>query len=71
MKGFGIKFYFEFSYRSEVGTIFALSWLITWFGHVLNEFSSIVRLYDFFIACHPLMAVYMGAAVSNNTTSSR
>ncbi|CAD5110873.1 DgyrCDS238 [Dimorphilus gyrociliatus] len=48
---------------SEVGTIFALSWLITWFGHVLNEFSSIVRLYDFFIACHPLMAVYMGAAV--------
>ena len=50
--------------RSEVGTIFSLSWLITWFGHVLNDLRHIVRCYDFFIACHPLMPIYLAAAVS-------
>ena len=50
--------------RSEVGQVFALSWLITWYGHVLKDFSTIVRLYDFFLATHPLMPVYFGAAVS-------
>jgi len=46
-----------------VGTIFALSWLITWFGHVLDELKHIVRLYDFFLACHPLMPLYLAAAI--------
>ena len=50
--------------RSEVGQVFALSWLITWYGHVLKDFTTIVRLYDFFLATHPLMPVYFGAAVS-------
>ncbi|XP_064598713.1 TBC1 domain family member 20-like [Liolophura sinensis] len=53
----------EFMERSEVGTIFCLSWLITWYGHVLTEFRHIVRLYDFFIACHPLMPIYLCAAI--------
>ena len=53
--------------RAEVGTIFCLSWLITWYGHVLSDFRSIVRLYDYFIACHQLMPIYMAAAVSKNT----
>lgn len=54
-----------FSLRSaEVGTIFALSWLITWFGHVLSDFRHVVRLYDFFLACHPLMPIYFAAVVS-------
>ncbi len=52
------------NFRSEVGTIFCLSWLITWYGHVLNDFRHIVRLYDFFMACHPLMPIYLAAAVS-------
>jgi hypothetical protein len=47
-----------------VGTIFALSWLITWFGHVLSDFRHVVRLYDFFLACHPLMPIYFAAVVS-------
>jgi len=51
-------------YRSEVGTIFCLSWLITWYGHVLNEPRHTVRLYDFFLACDPLMPLYLAAAVS-------
>lgn len=49
--------------RAEVGTIFALSWLITWFGHVLSDFRHVVRLYDFFLACHPLMPIYFAAVV--------
>lgn len=46
-----------------MGTIFALSWLITWFGHVLSDFRHVVRLYDFFLACHPLMPIYFAAVV--------
>ena len=50
--------------RSEVGQVFALSWLITWYGHVLKDFGTIVRLYDFFLATDPLMPLYFGAAVN-------
>ena len=57
-------FYVYIHQRSEVGQLFALSWLITWFGHVLRNFDTIVRLYDFFLATHPLMPVYLSAAVS-------
>lgn len=53
----------QFMELSDVGTIFCLSWLITWYGHVLSEFRHIVRLYDFFIACHPLMPIYLSAAI--------
>lgn len=53
----------DFLVRSEVGQVFALSWLITWYGHVLKDFTSIVRLYDFFLATNPLMPVYFGAAL--------
>ncbi|XP_046691489.1 TBC1 domain family member 20 isoform X2 [Silurus meridionalis] len=49
--------------RAEVGTIFALSWLITWYGHVLSDFRHILRLYDFFLASHPLMPIYFAAAI--------
>ncbi|CAH1779036.1 unnamed protein product [Owenia fusiformis] len=53
----------EFLDRSETGTIFCLPWLITWYGHVLNDFRHTVRLYDFFLACHPLMPIYLAAAI--------
>ena len=49
--------------KSELGTIFALPWLITWFGHVLPNYSDVVRLYDFFLAGPPLMPVYLAAAI--------
>ncbi|XP_075702505.1 TBC1 domain family member 20 isoform X1 [Rhinoderma darwinii] len=54
---------YDFMVRAEVGTIFALSWLITWFGHVLSDFRHVVRLYDFFLACHPLMPIYFAAVI--------
>lgn len=56
--------YINYICRSEVGTVFSLSWLITWFGHVLGDLDSIVRLYDFFMASAPLMPIYMAASVS-------
>ncbi|XP_075772935.1 TBC1 domain family member 20-like isoform X1 [Pelodiscus sinensis] len=53
----------DFMLRAEVGTIFALSWLITWYGHVLANFQHVLRLYDFFLASHPLMPVYFAAVL--------
>ncbi|XP_026155651.1 TBC1 domain family member 20 isoform X1 [Mastacembelus armatus] len=53
----------DFMIRAEVGTIFALSWLITWYGHVLSEFRDTLRLYDFFLASHPLMPIYLAATI--------
>jgi len=49
--------------KAELGTIFALPWLITWFGHVLPNYSDVVRLYDFFLAGPPLMPVYLATAI--------
>ncbi|XP_034016858.1 TBC1 domain family member 20 isoform X2 [Thalassophryne amazonica] len=54
---------YDFMIRAEVGTIFALSWLITWYGHVLSEFKHTLRLYDFFLASHPLMPIYLAATI--------
>ncbi|XP_009889075.1 PREDICTED: TBC1 domain family member 20-like, partial [Charadrius vociferus] len=53
----------DFMQRAEGGTVFALSWLITWYGHVLTDFHHLLRLYDFFLASHPLMPVYFAAVV--------
>ncbi|XP_051949172.1 TBC1 domain family member 20 [Xyrauchen texanus] len=53
----------DFMIRSEVGTIFALSWLITWYGYVLSDFKHVLRLYDFFLASHPLMPIYFAAVI--------
>ncbi|XP_053717374.1 TBC1 domain family member 20-like isoform X1 [Synchiropus splendidus] len=53
----------DFMARSEVGTIFALSWLITWYGHVLSVFKHTQRLYDFFLASHPIMPIYLAASI--------
>lgn len=53
----------DFMEESEVGSVFSLSWLITWYGHVLDDLRHIVRLYDFFIACHPLMPIYLAAVI--------
>lgn len=49
--------------KSDLGTIFALPWLITWFGHVLPDYGDVVRLYDFFLAQPPMMPVYLAASI--------
>lgn len=53
----------EFLEECHVGTIFALSWLITWFSHVLSDGKQVLRLYDFFLVSHPLMPVYLAAQI--------
>ncbi|CAF0712881.1 unnamed protein product [Brachionus calyciflorus] len=49
--------------RAELGVIFGLSWLITWYSHVMENLKIILRLYDFFIATDPLMPIYLGAII--------
>lgn len=49
--------------NSSVGTLFALPWYLTWFGHSLNSYRSVVRLYDYFLASPFLLPLYVTAAI--------
>ncbi|XP_037052434.1 TBC1 domain family member 20 [Bradysia coprophila] len=49
--------------RSTVGTLFALPWYLTWFGHSLNSYRAVVRLYDYFLASPILLPLYVTAAI--------
>lgn len=49
--------------RSSVGTLFALPWYLTWFGHSLNSYRNVVRLYDYFLASPFLMPLYVTVAI--------
>lgn len=46
-----------------VGIMFCLSWVITWFGHVLSDYDTVVRLFDLFLASHCWMPIYLSAAI--------
>jgi len=48
---------------SEVGSYFALSWLLTWYGHVIKDLKRTCRVYDFFLASHPAMPIYLAAEI--------
>lgn len=43
--------------------MFALPWYLTWFGHSLNHYKDVVRLYDYFLASPPLAPLYVAAAL--------
>ncbi|KAI5636026.1 rab-GTPase-TBC domain-containing protein [Phthorimaea operculella] len=49
--------------RAGVGTMFALPWFLTWFGHSLPRYADVVRLYDYFLSAPPLFPVYVTAAL--------
>lgn len=53
----------DFLERSTVGTLFALPWYLTWFGHSLNSYRSVVRLYDYFLASDFLLPIYVTSAI--------
>lgn len=55
--------FFLLTFRSQCGLLFALPWYLTWFGHSLNHYRSVVRLYDYFLACEPLKSLYVTAAI--------
>eukprot|EP00045_Choanoeca_perplexa_P002933 m.27699 g.27699 ORF g.27699 m.27699 type:complete len:385 (+) comp11775_c0_seq2:189-1343(+) len=42
---------------------FAISWVITWFAHEIENLDDLQRLFDFLLASHPLMVLYLSAAV--------
>lgn len=50
-------------FRSSVGTLYALPWYLTWFGHSLNSYRDVVRLYDYFLASPFLMPLYVTVAI--------
>ena len=47
----------------EVEPVFAISWIITWFAHDIKSLQNVERLYDFFLASHPLMSLYFSASL--------
>ena len=42
--------------------IFALAWLLTWFAHGVPALPAAARLFDAFLASHPLLPLYAAAA---------
>lgn len=54
---------YNFLKKSSVGTLFALPWVLTWFGHSLKSYKCVVRLYDFFLASPMYFSIYVTAAI--------
>jgi len=54
---------YHYLMRSNVQPYFALSWVLTWFSHGFDSLEIIARLFDVFIASHPLMPLYIGAII--------
>lgn len=47
----------------ELGTMFGLSWPLTWFSHSLKQYQQIVRLFDVLLASSPLLPIYISSAI--------
>lgn len=56
---------YNYTFRSGIGTIFALPWLISWFSHSLDQHSKVVRLFDFFLASPKEIILYVIAQLIN------
>jgi hypothetical protein len=48
---------------AELGSMFALSWPLTWFSHALHEYTQIVLCFDLFLSGHWMLPIYVCAAV--------
>lgn len=55
----------KFLVNSSVRPFFALSWFITWFSHDILNNQVVLHFFDFFLASHPLMPLYMCAIVNS------
>lgn len=53
----------EFLEQSEAGTIFALSWVITWFSHVIPNELDVEKIFKFLEEHDPHMVLYLSAAI--------
>jgi hypothetical protein len=53
----------DFSDMEHVGGChFAVSWVLTWFAHALDNLNDVSRLFDVFLSSDPLAPLYVGAA---------
>lgn len=43
--------------------MFALSWVITYFAHVIPRFETVTRIFDFILGTQPIAIYYLTAAV--------
>lgn len=55
-----------YCFRSGIGTIFALPWLLSWFSHSLNQHIKVVRLFDYFLASQEDIILYVIALMINS-----
>jgi len=53
----------QFLNRIEVGTIFSLSWILTWFSHILVNNRNVERLFDIFLATDFRLPVYFTISI--------
>lgn len=51
-------------HRCNILPFYALSWILTWFSHDLEDYRKVIRLIDLFIASQPSMPLYVACAVS-------
>jgi hypothetical protein len=51
-----------------VGPEFAVSWVLTWFGHNVDDLRLIARVFDVCLAGHPFTILYIAAAVGHFDT---
>ena len=56
-------------YLKQVPPFFALSWVLTWFSHDIVRYHHVTRIFDFLLASHPLMVVYLSCAVRSVFTN--
>lgn len=54
---------YEHLLKAKLGTVVFLPWVVTWFGHVIDDYSTIVRLYDVFISSHYYSVMYLSAVI--------
>jgi len=49
--------------EAEVRPHFALSWLLTGFAHVVEDFEVVARIFDAILASHPMFPLYLCVAI--------
>ena len=53
----------NFLNKIEIGTIFSLSWILTWFSHILINNRNVERLFDIFIASDFRLPIYFTVSI--------
>jgi len=48
---------------TDDSSVFALSWVNTWFAHEIRDFDILSRLYDVFLVSHPLFPAYLAVGL--------